>query len=394
MKALHVIQRYKPSSLTGSEAAMVLLCEALAKERRHTIRVITSDVVHGEGFYNPFEARHEKKVETLNNVKVRRLLVNWLVASVYYMLAKLFPLGGASAFKAFGPHLVGLELAILEARPDLIHVAPMPMAHLYFTWRIAKHHAIPLVITPDMHFDDPRFKNLLIDTILASAAAVIAHTEYEKAALSARGVAKERITVIPLSYLSANDFNLTAKLSQEPTVLFLGTKSFDKGTVHLLEVWPQVRQKIPQAKLIVAGVPTRSWVKGKKNKDFTNVEELDYVTGGTKQGLLSASHILVVPSRTESFGMVLLEAWAKGKPVIGGSAGATREMISEGRDGYTVNFGDVDNLAKKIINLLQNPTQQKQLGLAGRQKAKTFTKQRMVGRTLKVYRQVVQRKSG
>ncbi|HEY6042186.1 MAG TPA: glycosyltransferase family 4 protein, partial [Anaerolineae bacterium] len=78
--------------------------------------------------------------------------------------------------------------------------------------------------------------------------------------------------------------------------------------------------------------------------------------------------VLAMPSRTDSFGIVFLEAWFYGKPVIGARAGGVPEVIDDGRDGFLVNFGDTDMLARRIAQLLDDRVLAQEFGAAGREK--------------------------
>ncbi len=397
MKICHVIQRYRPALLTGSEQATVILCESLAKQKGLNVQVVTSDAEKGEGFYDPRSPRFAKKEEHLAGVVVTRLPVDWFSSSISYSLEKFARYVGLKAgdrfrFLAFGPSLVGLDDYLLAEQPDAVHAAPMPLNHVWQSWQICRRYRIPFIVTPSMHFDDRRFDNRLIYTILADADAVIAHSQFEKKALVKRGLDALKITVIPSSYLSPNDFKVVrAKSHGAPRVLFMGSKSFDKGTLHLLKVWPRVRAAVPNAELIIAGVSTESWQEGKKGQDMTGVTEFDYIDEADKPATLSGCDILCIPSRSESFGIVVLEAWAKGRPVIGGSAGATRELIDEGVNGYTVDFGDTQTLYDRIVSLLSDRCLATRLGAAGRKKALHFSEPILIERTLAVYREAIRK---
>src|SRR3712207_8646872 len=71
-----------------------------------------------------------------------------------------------------------------------------------------------------------------------------------------------------------------------------------------------------------------------------------------KRDLNAAGQVFCMPSRTDSFGIVYLEAWLNGVPVIGARAGGVPEIIDDGVDGYLVEFGDVAALANRIELLL------------------------------------------
>lgn len=82
---------------------------------------------------------------------------------------------------------------------------------------------------------------------------------------------------------------------------------------------------------------------------------------------LDHSHIFMLPSIMESFGLVLLEAQAKGLPVVASKVGSTHEALKDGVSGFLVPPGDVGQLAKKIAVLSGDPERRSKMGKAGRQ---------------------------
>jgi len=95
------------------------------------------------------------------------------------------------------------------------------------------------------------------------------------------------------------------------------------------------------------------------------------VSPGEKRDLLATATLLVHPSRVESLGLVYLEAWANGLPVIAADTPVSREVIAHGSDGLLVPFGDVAQLAGAIRRLLEEPELRRSLGLAGKKKAES-----------------------
>lgn len=396
-KVLYVIQRYRPAHLTGSEKVIDVFATTLARQAGYQSLVLTGDTEYIAGIWHPGVKRYPK-TQTLEKVHIHRLQTNWFVGSSSSVLHRIFPVlnrvtQGQMAFEGFGPHFMHLEKTITSLKPDIIHTGPMPLYHVYATWKVARKHNIPLVITPMMHFDVEEFHNPLIYQILQSVAQVTVFTQYEKDQLVAKGVLADKITVIPATYISEEDFThgdgqrfrQQYKLTDEPIALFMGTKAFDKGATHLLQVWSEVRSAVPTAHLVFAGLPTTAWQKELERLAPEGVINLDYISGEAKHDLFAASTTLAVPSRTESFGIVIPEAWAKGKPVIGGATGAAQELIDNDKNGYTVEFGDVKTLARSLIALLSNPVKAKAMGEAGRSKAKQFTEAAFTQQMLKVY---------
>jgi glycosyltransferase involved in cell wall biosynthesis len=97
-----------------------------------------------------------------------------------------------------------------------------------------------------------------------------------------------------------------------------------------------------------------------------------------------------MPSRTDSFGIVYMEAWLCGKPVIGARAGGVPAVISDEQDGLLVDFGAVADLASKIKTLLVNPGLAARFGQAGRAKVLAdYTWPVVFGKVYAVYRQIL-----
>lgn len=72
--------------------------------------------------------------------------------------------------------------------------------------------------------------------------------------------------------------------------------------------------------------------------------------------------VFAMPSRGEGFGLVFIEAMARGKPVIGGAHGGTPEIIEDGINGYLVRYGDVEQLADRLQRLISNDSLRREMG--------------------------------
>jgi glycosyltransferase involved in cell wall biosynthesis len=97
-----------------------------------------------------------------------------------------------------------------------------------------------------------------------------------------------------------------------------------------------------------------------------------------------------MPSRSDAFGIVYLEAWASETPVIGADIGATPEVIEHERDGLLVEFDNPSELAEKILSLLQNKKLNGRLAENGRKKVKSkFTWQKVADKTHQIYQKLI-----
>lgn len=105
--------------------------------------------------------------------------------------------------------------------------------------------------------------------------------------------------------------------------------------------------------------------------------------------LMAASDVVLLPSRYESFGIVLIEAMSHGKPIVASSAGSIPEVVRDGVHGYLVPPHNIEALSRRVLQLAANPLQAERLGQAGRQHVlQAFTVEQMVGRVAGIYHQV------
>jgi glycosyltransferase involved in cell wall biosynthesis len=105
------------------------------------------------------------------------------------------------------------------------------------------------------------------------------------------------------------------------------------------------------------------------------------------------SDIVVVPSLQEAFGLVVSEALACGKPVIGTKVGGIPDQIIDGYNGFLVKPKDPKEIAEKILWLLEHPEEAKQMGINGRKIVEEkFNSEKRIDRLIEVYEKVILQK--
>ena len=103
-------------------------------------------------------------------------------------------------------------------------------------------------------------------------------------------------------------------------------------------------------------------------EDRAAIRPLGALSDRDKHAVLNRAKFLMLPSRSDSFGIVLLEAWAHGVPVIAARAGGIPGVVDDGATGLLVPFADVDNLAMAAERILGDPMFAERLGRQGREK--------------------------
>jgi len=107
----------------------------------------------------------------------------------------------------------------------------------------------------------------------------------------------------------------------------------------------------------------------------------------------SAAQVVVVPSHYESFGMVALEAMACGTPVVASQVGGLAYLVQDGVTGYVVPNGDPQVMADRLAQLLEQSELRAQLGRQAEAYAQDYEWDKITGRILGVYHQLLTPKS-
>ena len=173
--------------------------------------------------------------------------------------------------------------------------------------------------------------------------------------------------------------------------LFLGRLSQEKGVDLLLRAWAKVKNR--NRRLVIAGTgPEESFLKKlASDLNLANVVFTGFLDKEQQVSLWSNSSALVVPSIwDEPFGMVVLEAWAKERPVVAFAKGARPELIHHGVNGLLADPFSVEALAKNIQELIDKPDLGPRLGKAGNLRLKNeFNRALWLSRIESVYQKVV-----
>ncbi len=178
----------------------------------------------------------------------------------------------------------------------------------------------------------------------------------------------------------------------ETRLLFVGSNFQRKGLPTLIRALPQVLARVPNVKLSVIGKDHNEGAIRRlcqRMKVESKVEFLGWCPYTEVNNYLSHADLFVMPSLIENFAFVFLEAMAVGVPVIGSNVGGTRELITDGVNGFLVKPLDVQNLAQKICMILENKPLREQIITQGYQTIRRFTVKEMVERTMTYYEKVI-----
>ena len=151
-----------------------------------------------------------------------------------------------------------------------------------------------------------------------------------------------------------------------PLILFIGRLVYQKGPDLFIEALRTVCRDRWDAKVIVAGDGGMRQFLQERARDLP-VNFVGYIPDSEYIRLLNACDLVVIPSRNEPFGLVLLEAWSAEKPVVACDVGGLSENIDTFVNGIKVQT-DPGSLAWGISTLIGDPTNAEVLGRRGRAK--------------------------
>ncbi len=166
-----------------------------------------------------------------------------------------------------------------------------------------------------------------------------------------------------------------------------------KGHRYLVEAWPRVRQRFPEARLLLVG-PAHPHQEQEIREVAARTGVADrLVLAGLRDDvprLLPMMDVVALPSITEGFSNVIIEAGAAGRPVVATRVGGNPEAIVEGETGLLVPARDPAALGDAIVSLLADPSRRRQMGEAARRRVHAhYTVERMVESWDQLYRDLV-----
>ncbi len=172
-------------------------------------------------------------------------------------------------------------------------------------------------------------------------------------------------------------------------ILFVGRLETRKGLDYLLGAYGKVKKQFPNIRLIVVGPGTRLRPRYEKiiqDKGLTDVFFAGFVPDTELPKYYRTAHLFCSPAiGGESFGIILLEAMASGKPVIASNIEGYANVISHKEDGLLIPPKDEEALAEAILFLLNNEPLRREMGFKGRAKAEKYSWENIARRVMDCY---------
>ncbi len=253
--------------------------------------------------------------------------------------------------------------------------------------RAARRSGIPSVVMASLHpgqwGDDPASA-----ATFRAADAVVAQLQTEANDYHSLGVDRRRIAVCgACSPGVAGGRGGELRDRQRiggPLVLFLGVRRPYKGWDLLLEAAPSVAARHPNATFAFVGPGPAVGASGARVIDAGAVDDDE------RAAWLDAADVLCLPSAGESFGVVVLEAWSVGTPVLVSDIPSLRELVGPG--GGWIAERTAAAFSKALIEILNNPAAQRATGEEGQRRwLAEYTVKAVAGRHEDLYRSLIDR---
>lgn len=152
-----------------------------------------------------------------------------------------------------------------------------------------------------------------------------------------------------------------------PVLFYAGRISKEKGVLELPEIWRRARQQLPDLRLVVAGTgPALAELKA----GLPEATFLGWVDRERIAQLYAGLDLFVFPSKFDTFGNVVLEAFSQGMPVLAYRCKGPKDIVRHGRDGYLV--GTTEEMAAQVVAHFAEPERHAALRVAARQRVEDY----------------------
>jgi glycosyltransferase involved in cell wall biosynthesis len=157
-----------------------------------------------------------------------------------------------------------------------------------------------------------------------------------------------------------------------PHAVFVGVLERYKAVDVLLDAWPEVLRDTPGARLTIVG--TGSLLAELRERIGSeelaqSVRMLPPMPRPELRCLMDASSCLVLPSRSEGLGRIVVEAMARARPVVASRVGGIVELVEDGTTGRLVAPDDASSLAAALVEVLSDPARAQAMGKEARRRA-------------------------
>jgi len=413
---VHVCPRYWPAH-GGVELFFTKISEALAM-RGDSVSVWTTDAAAVQDFTSPSTRRLPPGPEAVRLVDVRRFAVRHVPAQRYIRTAAHwlpFGMRWKCDTLRWTPWVPALTRAATRhpGAVDLVHASGLPYSSLLFAGvRLAERTGARLIMSPFTHVAPPgpsgaRMRRAYLSPLnvrlLLRADRLFVQTELERQLLAEAAIPAGRQTMVGLGVDPAECTGGSRERGRRAwrvdaaaiVVGHLANKSWDKGTVDLLDAAEQLWDKGASFVLVLAGPEmrsfTRRWARARFPERVVNLGEL---TDEERKDFFAAVDVFALPSYVESFGLAPLEAALNGAAVVAYDHGGPSQIFRHQVSALLAPVGNIDRLTRAIELVTTSALDRVRLGEAACRVASGYSWRRALDLALAGYDALLQHGGG
>ena len=178
---------------------------------------------------------------------------------------------------------------------------------------------------------------------------------------------------------------------EEKILIHLSNFRAVKRPCDVIEIFMRVQKQLPAVLLMVGDGPERGGAERLAHRYGLHQRVRFLGKRDNIEELIGVCDLLLLPSETESFGLVALEAMACAVPVVVSRVGGLPEVITDGREGFLVEKHDLDQMAERSLRILGNEDLRREMGRCGRETAKArFCSDKIIRQYEDYYRRVLE----
>lgn len=387
LRILMVSQRMLPY-IAGAEMQALRLARSLI-ESGNDVKILTTRFMRGLPVHDSIEGVPVRRIPVLNGSE----------SSIEEALGPEFAMAKASRFVSMAAFT-----AFYARSFDVVHAHCLSASSLGAAFG-ASLTGVPVIVKPSLGGAEGEIRKVisspaasLIKSLLRRIARFAILDEVIAEELESGGVSRERFVFVnngvdmarfrPASAEERADIRARLDLPEGPIALFVGQLIERKGIKLLLEAWRIASASLGSATLVFAG-------EGPESETIQReaASGLRLILLGVRDDvvdLMRASDVLVLPSRNESFGNVVVEAMACGLPVIVSSSGIAQRLVLDRVAGRIVGVSCPEEIADALTEILNNPEMRETLGERGRDIVEKFDFHLVAAEYLKIYRSIIE----
>lgn len=353
----------------------------------------TSQLGHEVTVFTTSKDRSEK-IELQENLKIIRYSTTFKVLT-----------SNISVYMCFNKYREQFD--VLHTHFDL---PPTPV----FGYRYSKELNIPLVLTYHGDWDygsGPYYRRMgvflydqfLTRKILTHSSRIICPTEEFIDESKLLKPYKAKVSVIPNGIdlasfqvmMSKKECRMQLNIPVDKCItLFVGSLYPHKGILHLVKAFKNVVDKCPNALLVIVGdgyLKSQLMTLSEKLKISENIIFAGYIA--ERELLIKYYHaadIFILPSFSESYGMVLLEAAVSELPMVVSDLNTFRWIIRDGYNGIVTSKGNEMEIAEALVYLIENESARSEMGKKANMSATQYSWKNIANKTEEIYREIAE----